>query len=350
MLLAIRTTAICAPLVALFGIIAPATAAPATAAPAAKGTQVAIALSASAPDCPALADSIEREVTAFSAHIQFVGAATPRAAQVDIAVTRSTAQQGRLLAVLRSDSELRNIEAHNCSALSDAVALILLVAYDPDAPLPDAAARAPFVAPTLAPRAAQPALAATASAKPLAVVVAAAPSVKAPASIVLYTGIETQLLAVPFYDPSLGMALSFGAERARSFDIRAALSVTTTRLFSSTSPAVFDTLMLTAEGCPVSLWPSRMIGVFPCAGAAVGMVQGNGRGAPIPGAALTPWIDARALVRLKARFGNWSLPVAGGAMLPLLRPTFVFDKPRIEVTQVPIIAAFFTIGVERRFP
>jgi hypothetical protein len=311
--------------------------------------QVSLRIDTKGTSCPDLAAQVQLEVQAHSKQIAFVAPTAPTtqvpARRVHLVTGEASAAGASASVVI--EGEPRTLEAETCLALGNAIAFVLLVAFDPDAArltrehsnADRADAHRPIEIRAPAPRAGTITRAIEHDAK-----------VARPMPLQTYLGGGGLLLASPLPSPSLGAAVWFGVGRPQAWEVRTELAWASTRVLDQKAQAVFDLATLALDVCPWAIGGLSALTLHPCAGASAGVLRGDGQATEITRENLSFWADMRASVRLKVRLGGWAVVPVAGALVPLVRPTYVFDKPRIEVHAVPALAAFLSIGAERRFP
>jgi hypothetical protein len=104
------------------------------------------------------------------------------------------------------------------------------------------------------------------------------------------------------------------------------------------------------DGCPFRL-PTGSTGVSlrACGELAFALLYAEGIGAPNPGSAVRPWVDAELRVRARWDSPRWFAGVDVGPLMPLTRPTFVFLQPRIVVYEVPAVGVVGSLGAGTHF-
>jgi hypothetical protein len=289
--------------------------------------------------CQELARSVEASVTRLSSRIRFVqNEVISGASRMDMTIRSETSDS--VEAHLTMDQQSRVLRSTSCTAMADAIALVLLIALDPDA-APQTSATPATQATMLVPAPH------TDSVPPTAV--PRSPLTETPRRPHSYAGASGVLWATPFNVPSVGIGIWFGIEQPRTWDARLALSWSTTRVLGERSQARFDLVYSTADFCAFGLQLSQRISASPCAGAALGFLYAEGLAVAAPRTDLSFWADIRATGRFKVHVGNWALVASAGAAVPLLRPTFIFERPRSEILTVPSVAGVFGFGAELHF-
>ena len=90
----------------------------------------------------------------------------------------------------------------------------------------------------------------------------------------------------------------------------------------------------------------------PCVGTSAGLLHARGISVSTPASADSLWLDVRGLGRVRWLLagGRGFVEFEGGALLPVTRPTFVFQTPRIVLHEVTSVAFHASIGVGVCFP
>lgn len=82
------------------------------------------------------------------------------------------------------------------------------------------------------------------------------------------------------------------------------------------------------------------------AGADAGVVRGRGRDIRKPDVRHRPWVDLALGARAELMFHtDIGLDVAGGMLIPLTRPRWIFEEPDFVVYETPLLGAYFTVGI-----
>jgi hypothetical protein len=106
------------------------------------------------------------------------------------------------------------------------------------------------------------------------------------------------------------------------------------------------------EGCPF-LRPTRWLAVTACLGAEVGFLRGEGlrRGTiATVEEATVPWAGLGLLPRVAADLGDRGvLGLEGGPTFPLVRRSFVFERPDFTIHDLPAVTWSARLGVGVRF-
>jgi hypothetical protein len=97
-----------------------------------------------------------------------------------------------------------------------------------------------------------------------------------------------------------------------------------------------------------ALWPLSWgpVSLRPTAGVDIGFIRGRGFAIALPREQIRPWVDiaagGRAQIRLIPRLG---LELSGGLLVPITRPTWVFDNPQTIVHVTPSVGGYLSLGV-----
>jgi hypothetical protein len=293
-----------------------------------------VALDWVAPDgCPssaAVSDAIDRSVRQ-----------NPSAARVRARVV-VTQEGGTFQASLDlgdpGSLQTRHIEADSCSALADAVALVVTLAADSDvAPPPRETSRhdVPPARPVSVRE--EPRRTSAATAPP--------PDWSASASFVLDTAI------LPSVAAGGDIALGYGSSRASVEIDGAFLAPQSATLADRPSQGARMWLAgVGARACYAAI--AGRVDLGPCAGAAVVWIVASGFGGPpdqpsdATATLFVANVGARARLRVAQRL---ALRLTAEAVIPAQRPTFVIDGGGGDVFHVPAVSFRGSLGAEVRF-
>jgi hypothetical protein len=132
--------------------------------------------------------------------------------------------------------------------------------------------------------------------------------------------------------------------------LRLAAAVTgSTQQLSSSARATIVASSLRFEACPFSI--GARVELTACATFAVNMAYGAGAGVAFPETQLVWFGSPGGTVRVTAWFAqHFGAELSVGASVPLARPSYYFDNPRVDVfTTAPVIVSA-SVGVPLRFP
>jgi hypothetical protein len=115
-----------------------------------------------------------------------------------------------------------------------------------------------------------------------------------------------------------------------------ALYAQTGLLGAEVSEARFHWGSARADGCPLRLALSSLE-FRPCAVLEVGVVHAEGLDVAVPGDATRPWASLGLTGRARWSHGILFAELELGGLMPITRPTFVFDTPREVVQQIPVV-------------
>jgi len=106
------------------------------------------------------------------------------------------------------------------------------------------------------------------------------------------------------------------------------------------------------DGCPFAR-PARWLALGVCLGADAGFLRGEGlrRGSIATAEAATvPWVALGVLPRVAVEAGRFALfAVEGGPTFPLVRRSFVFERPDYTIHEVPAVTGELRVGAGIRF-
>lgn len=172
-------------------------------------------------------------------------------------------------------------------------------------------------------------------------------------ALFLRLGVGSELGSLPH--PALGVFAAVGVEKSRATSVLApsfALepSVLTSDLLAETpSKGTYIRFGVRAEGCPLRLPLGTTLSLQPCAFLGAFAVRAEGTTAPIPASQVIFWADAGLSVRARAAFGPAFVELQGGAVVPITRPNYVLESPKIVVYATPAVSGLFTLAGGVRF-
>jgi hypothetical protein len=112
-------------------------------------------------------------------------------------------------------------------------------------------------------------------------------------------------------------------------------------------------LTLTAgrlEGCPLRWRPVPTLGLLPCVGTRVGVLEGNGSQIVNARGDTRVWVSVELLARLQWELLDWLLlELQVGGMAALFQYQFYF-APDARIYDMPVLGGFAGAGVGVRFP
>lgn len=273
----------------------------------------------------------------------------------DVVVRR---ENGQLLARLFVDDPehgrpARELRASSCHELVDAMALVVALAIEsphevatvaPESPAPPPPPRSP---PPIPPPVPLPAPSAVTMAEPrLRPVAGSRWRHTVGARFVAESALAPE--------PLLGGQLSLGWEHPGGLEIRGYGGwLSGGAVDAGPGRARFRLLGGGAEACYSLLHPLPGMKLGPCLGAEAGALRGEGlaNGAIVEGRTATRfWAAGRALGQLRWRTGRLSLELAGGAVLPWVRHSFVFETPDSVIHETPVLGFTLLAGGSVRFP
>jgi hypothetical protein len=232
----------------------------------------------------------------------------------------------------------RRIEAATCQGLANATALIVALMIDPDAVAArgseSEASEPPPVAVAVEPEAGQP--------RP-----------RSPRATFGLAGLcATGSLGI-LPAPDVGVGAHIGLLR-RHFrvELRGAFGAREVRSAGLAVPpgayGRFRSYSALAAGCWAAVWPAIELG--PCANLELGLLHGVGVGASQTATRNAAWfaLGAGGMVVVKAT-PRLHFPVHLDAMVPLLRPNFVFTNVEGRIFRPWLVGMRLTLGVELQF-
>lgn len=166
----------------------------------------------------------------------------------------------------------------------------------------------------------------------------------------LRLGLGTELGTLPH--PALGAALAIGLEHYERSQTSALVrpsfalepSVFTSDLLAPTpSRGSYTRFGLRAEACPIRVALGSAFSLRPCAFVGLGAIRAEGTAAPIPTTEVILWSDLGAVVRARAEVGAVFFEIGGGVVVPMTRPNYVLQSPRVVVYETPPVGG--TLGL-----
>jgi hypothetical protein len=313
----------------------------------ARGQKEPIRLAYSAPPvCPS-SDPFTAEIRARTALADFTEAGVARVFRVSIHEMPS-GYEG-VLTVTSGDveGEPRRIRDKNCGEVASALALMIAVAVDPQAstaslselesePPVSGPAPSPWLLARIAP-AKEPARTAPRAALP-------PPEPRGSWAM----GLDA--VAIGGMAPNVAVGAMVFAETSHPTPGASAYRLSLGHVDSSplagTSPnATVRWIGARLDACPVGARLHATIRLLPCSAFTLGELQARGEGAPHPRMA-TRWASSLDVGgRLQWRpAGAVLLEAGGGASIPLLQRTFVFEQPRQVIYEMPWMGWSVAIG------
>jgi hypothetical protein len=269
-----------------------------------------------------------------------------------------------LTTTFRGRSRARPIEGDSCTAVADAVALVLAFMIDPQLASPERtsdppvnsvpATQAATLANPPAPALANPPAPALANPPaPANVDVAPAPPTSAtrerirPWALRLATGADSAALPEPTGFVAFAARRAFGPV---SIEGSAAYYFPRTRAIEGSALSrggTFDLAAVALRGCYALLTGGFELG--PCVGTELGTVRGSGFGVGEPGEGNGLWSAATAAAWSRWRVAPWfGAVIEAGVALPLVRPHYVIDNVGL-VYRADIIGYRGLAGIESYF-
>ncbi len=272
---------------------------------------------------------------------------SPCVARARVQPLRRRGWRLRLSIATRGAPRHRTLEGASCVAVTDAAALVLALAIDPEAVASRPAAPAPPEAPQPPPAPAPPPQPPPPLPPPVAVArpEPAPPRPSRPLRWHLRAAVFGDVGSLPAatVGPSLAVGLSYGALRVEAYAVYAAPQ----RAALDRGGGDFDLVGAGLSGCGLA-----RVGRFDlggCGGLEAGSLRGAAYGVARPGSGSAPWLavtfGAAARARLSSRWGV--LAQVGGAA-PLRRPEFVIDEVG-AVFRASALTLRATAGVEVYF-
>lgn len=269
-----------------------------------------------------------------------------------ILVTEDDARATARLFVGASPHATRELSASSCDELIEAMALVTAMAIEAprEEPLPSpSASPQPLPEPALA-----PAPIAKAAPRPLPPPPSnqTAPPSRHTARIRL--GLRAALQSALAPEPLLGGQLVLGWEHSAALELRAFASwLEGAAIDAGPGRARFRLLGGGAEACGALVRPASAFDIGPCLGVEAGALRGEG----LSGGSITEayaatrlWGAGRALGRLQWRPGRLATELAGGAVIPLVRQSFVFEAPDTVIHETPALGWTLAAGASVSFP
>lgn len=331
------------------------------------------------PGCPS-AERFEREVRARLRQGRLAQKDEP-ARTFRVRLTREGSRALARLWIEEASSPARVLEAEACEQAMVAMALVTALAVDgwpiepgPEtspttdehqedtavAERPEAPAQHPPPAPPLVivpprprelpPRPLPPLL-------PLPdpdVVVPEVPPPASPKTSPYYVGVRVAMASALGPEPMFGGQITVGREYEAGFEMRAFGGWLEGRIVDAgPGRARFRHWGGGVEACQAWTEPLPKLRIGPCLGLELGVLRGEGLafGEIVePRAANRPWAAGRVLGQLRWRTARLGAELSGGAILPLVRQSFVFEAPHSVIHETPLVGFTVLGGGQVVFP
>jgi hypothetical protein len=288
-----------------------------------------------------------REVRARTLQVAFTqGREVSRSFKVAVRSTPGSYSGFLWIADARGAVSERRFEAAKCEDVIVALALVAALAVDPNASAaPGVSAKAEEATPAKRSEVREPApRLAPAPVAPAAPTFDRRPQ-SAPARARIWSsGPAFGVLTATTTAPLLSIGWSVEVEEKRSGLAPGARLMPFFAETGTTGPsgdsAEFRLIAARLEGCALALALSRGVRVRPCLGVDTGLLQARGVGADLPRSNEAFWLSLVLDLRLQLTVTNrFFVEVAGGPVIPVTRPEFVFERPLVSVHEVPWLAA-----------
>jgi hypothetical protein len=103
--------------------------------------------------------------------------------------------------------------------------------------------------------------------------------------------------------------------------------------------------------CPAGAGLGAAVSLRLCPGAEVGLLSGEGIAVAMPSSSRFLWAAAGAVARLRwAPGARVAVEAQAGLVAPLVRTTFVFEMPRLEVARIPAVVAAGGVAIGFTIP
>jgi hypothetical protein len=286
-----------------------------------------------------------REVRSRTSQVAFTqGSEVSRSFKVVVQSTPGSYSGFLGVADARGPLSERRFEAAKCEDVIVALALVAALAVDPNASAaPADSAKAEEATPAKRSEVGEPAKPAPAPVAGPQIFDRRPPPARARPWI-WSSGPAIGVLTATTTAPLLSIGWSVEVEEKRSGFAPGARLMPFFAETGTTGPsgdsAEFRLIAARAEGCALALPLSRGVRVRPCLGVDTGVLQARGVGAERPRSNEAFWLSVVLDLRLQLTVMNrFFVEVAGGPVIPVTRPTFVFERPLLVVHEVPWLAA-----------
>jgi hypothetical protein len=308
------------------------------------------------PDCTTREELMSR-VTARTSRITFAGPgeAVDRISVRVVVTTGTRAVWGDLtITEPGSSPAVRRLSAPSCEQLTDAVALVIALAFDPGAAATPSESAAPPPAIETPPEAARPPPPAPPAPPPIAAPVAArGPEPARPGHLRLGAAAGAQVLFGPAPHPMPGVTVdvTLGWDRPSVWSPAARLSAGLAwsgALHETGGDAAFSLDTLTLDACPMRLSPGKLE-VLACATGTLGRLGAAGSQTFDQASAVRPFAAAGGAAVVTLRVGQaLEVAVRGSAGASWIRDAFAF-APNVFYRGAPLfLTAGLTGGVRFR--
>jgi hypothetical protein len=262
----------------------------------------------------------------------------------------------------------REVASPNCDEVVSALALITALALDPHAlttPKPPTPVPPSRPAPTGPEAPATPRTEPTTPGRdtrvppqivgePLPASLPSAPPRPTPRLWRLGARVMTALAVAPRPYFGGGVLLDRAFDTRWGASIRLAAEVAATGGFDiGPGGASFLRGLVRIEGCVFALEATRWLRLTPCLGVEGGAIRAEGllRGALVQAQESTvAWVGVGVLPRLDVDLGRVVLEVQGGPTFPVVHHEFIFQNPRYEVYDLPVVTWTVAFATRVRFP
>jgi hypothetical protein len=331
--------------------------------------------------CPSVAVFLE-ELTSRTRLARAARPASPDEDALDVRVRitrKGDGSNGKITLSKEGDARAREVDGATCHEVVAALALITALKIDPEASLaprprgseapspilndvPESAPEAPRVSPPPAVAPAPPTPLASRPPvtppprRPASSASIAEPSPPSPATLRTTLGVHVSaaFLVAPRGLLGGGPFVELQTDLGLGASFRFAAEVTTTgALDFGLGVARFTRGVVRLDACPALISAARWLTLAPCLGADGGFLRGEG----LPGGLITevkqatvPWASLGLLG--SATFGLGSLlriDVRGGPQFPLVRRSFIFERPEVVIYDVSPVTFTLHLGAGLSF-
>ena len=304
------------------------------------------------PGCPAK-DSFLRQVRERAHHTRFALDGEP-AHEFHADVTQTSGRYRARLEFVDPDAHRvsRELEGNSCDEVASALALITALAIDPllsEPTRPSGIPESPIDTAPVSKSLPVVPVGTTAATHSRETVAASSRNEDEPRRWLpaLGASLGAAFDVAPKWAPSFSLLSEF-ASPSRSAAIRLELSYAVSASSADAASATFRLAAGAVEGCPWSGKVARGVRLWPCAALEAGVFRAEGRASarwPTTNAMSTWWLAGDAVLRAQLELSaQLALELGVKMRAPLLRNTYVYERPLVSVYKTPAIGAAMYLG------
>ena len=278
----------------------------------------------------------------------FAGRIRARSSRIDagqaadatlVAVTIAPATSGeRIEGTMRVGESIRHVEGATCEEVADALSLVAVLTFDPEAGGADPAPPSPVPTPPPPP--------------PERPAPSRSPLGPAPAAEGWRFGLGLHGVAAAIDEVPLGASIVGEMARGRELStltFRLAFTTYGARVEEGTRAANLIWAFLVPQVCPLRVHTGPL-SLFPCAGVAMGVLSSEPtRGVVRPKSFTRAWVAPRGAVRARVALApRLGLEVEAALDVPIIRDRYAFGAN--EAYRVPVVAPAVGVGIAMELP